>query len=218
MSSTIDYTSPSTQFFFDLNKNTSFKKDNQNFINELSIDQVNTLNNTALLDIFLSANNLIEPHYHQNAAELVYCISGSATISVLNPFTKQFNHYPITPGQVVNIPQGWWHYDAADVDDTHLLAIFNAPTIDTVLGSDLLALTPANIIAHTYCLDEKQWKKAVGPVRPGTFIGPRRNCEAYSIHHPHPNVQHSQPYNAPIFPSHYESAYPIQPNAHYYRY
>ena len=83
-----DYTSPSTQFSFDVNKSTLFRKDNENFINVLGIKQLNTLDNVSLLDIFLSANNVIEPHYHQNAAELVYCISGEAIVSILNPFTK----------------------------------------------------------------------------------------------------------------------------------
>ena len=55
MSSNIDYTSPTTQFTFDVNDSTLFKKDNQNFINILGINQLNTLENVSLLDIFLSA-------------------------------------------------------------------------------------------------------------------------------------------------------------------
>jgi hypothetical protein len=31
-------------------------------------------------------------------------------------------------------------------------------------------------MAQTYCLDESQWKKAIAPVQPGTFIGPHKNC------------------------------------------
>ena len=50
----LDYTSPSTQFMFDLNKSTLFQKDNENFINVLGIKQLNTLDNVSLLDIFLS--------------------------------------------------------------------------------------------------------------------------------------------------------------------
>lgn len=136
MASSIDYTSPSTQFAFDINKSTLFKKDHRNFINVLGVKQLNTLDNVSLLDIYLSADNIIEPHYHQNAAELVYCISGAVTVSSLNPFTKQLLHYPLTPGQVANVPQGWWHYEVATVDDTHLLAIFNALTPEVILGSD----------------------------------------------------------------------------------
>ena len=126
--------------------------------------------------IFLSKDNVIEPHYHQNAAELVYCIAGAATVSLLNPFTKKIQNYPIKPGQVANVPQGWWHYEEATEDDTHLLAIFDAPTPEVILGSDILKFTPANIMAHTYCLDEEQWKKTIAPIVPTTYIGPAKGC------------------------------------------
>lgn len=177
MTSYMDYTSPSTQYTFDVNKSPLFKKNDNNFINVLGIQQLNTLENVSLLDIFLSANNVVEPHYHQNAAELVYCISGAVTISILNPFTKQILNFPITPGQVANVPQGWWHYEIATVDNTHILAIFDAPTPEVILGSDILKFTPTNIMAHTYCLNENQWKKAIAPVQPTTYIGPYEYCE-----------------------------------------
>ncbi|MDP4147412.1 MAG: cupin domain-containing protein [Bacillota bacterium] len=201
MVSYMDYTSPSTQYTFDVNNSPLFKMDNSNFINVLGVKQLNTLENLSLLDIFLSANNVIEPHYHQNASELVYCISGSATVSILNPFTKQILNYSITPGQVANIPQGWWHYEVATVDNTHLLAIFNAPTPEVILGSDILKFTPTNIMAHTYCLDENEWKQAISPVKPSTYIGPYKNCNRENENMPHQfvnqpfqNQQHSQQY------------------------
>ncbi|WP_318614491.1 cupin domain-containing protein [Sporosarcina sp. YIM B06819] len=172
MHSKIDYSSPTTQFTFDLQDSPLFEKDNQNFINVLGINQLNTLQNVSLLDIFLSDGNIIEPHYHQHAAELVFCISGATTVSLLNPFTKKIQHYPITAGQAVNVPQGWWHYIVATADNTHFLGIFDAPTPEVILGSDILTLTPANIMAQTYGIDENQWKKAVAPVKPSTFIGP----------------------------------------------
>ena len=83
MTSNIDYTSPSTNFTYDLNKSNFFQKDAQNYINVLGEKQLNTLENTSLLDIYLSTGNVVEPHIHQNAAELVYCISGSAVVSLL---------------------------------------------------------------------------------------------------------------------------------------
>jgi hypothetical protein len=124
----------------------------------------------------LSAGNIIEPHYHQNAAELVYCVSGAAIVSILNPFTKQLLHFPITPGQVANVPQSWWHYEIATADRTHLLAIFNAPTPEVILGSDLLRLTPADIWAYTYCLQEAQVKQTFAPIKQSLFIGPPSGC------------------------------------------
>jgi len=176
MVSDIDCASPSAQFAFDVNTSPLYRKDPYNFINILGVQQLNTLKNISLLDIFLSRTNVVEPHYHQNASELVYCISGVAVISILNPFTKRFLNYSITPGQVANVPQGWWHYEVAAVDQTHLLAIFDAASPEVILGSDLLRLTPANIMAHTYCLDENQWRTVTQPIRPSTYIGPYRDC------------------------------------------
>ena len=91
---------------------------------------------------------------------------------MLNPFTNQILSYYITPGQVANVPQGWWHYEVAAVDNTHLLAIFNAPTPQVILGSNILKFTPSNIMSYTYGMDENQWKQVTAPVNPNTYIGP----------------------------------------------
>lgn len=195
-----EYTSPPTQFTFDVNTSPLFKKDSQNYINILGIAQLNSLENVSLLDIFLSTNNVVEPHYHQNAAELVYCISGAATVSILNPVTKQIQNYPLKPGQVANIPQGWWHYIVASADNTHILAIFDAPTPEVILGSDILKFTPSNIMAHTYCLDENLWKQTIAPVVPSTYIGPANNCNQPSVTSPN-SIQTHPHYN--FNPYHY---------------
>ncbi|OXM87593.1 cupin domain-containing protein [Paenibacillus rigui] len=200
MISYMDYTSPNTQFFYDLSNNTLFRKDAKNYINALSIKQLNTLGNNSLLDIFLSAGNVVEPHYHQNAAELVYCITGAAVVSLINPFTNELLHYPISPGQVANVPQGWWHYEVATVDSTHLLAIFDAPIPEVILGSDILRLTPPQVLAHTYCLNEAKIKDALAPLQKTTFIGPPSDCKsdmvqgaAASKPYPNPSYSNLQP-------------------------
>lgn len=192
MSSSIDYTSPLTQFTFDVNKSPFFKKDNENYINILGVQQLNTLQNISLLDIYLSTNNVIEPHYHPNAAELVYCISGALTVYILNPFTKEYQTYSLTSGQVANIPQSWWHFEFATEDQTHILAIFDDSTPQIILYSDILSLTPSSVMAHTYNIDKNQWKKAVAPVVPSTYIGPRHNYNPTGESNPH-----HYPYNMP---------------------
>ncbi|WP_141333862.1 cupin domain-containing protein [Paenibacillus sp. tmac-D7] len=177
----MDFSSPSVQFSYDLNNNPFFKKDSRNFINFLSINQLNTLGNVSLLDIYLSKDNVIEPHIHQNASELVYCISGAAVVSLINPFTKELLNFPIQPGQVANVPQGWWHYEIASVDNTHLLAIFDAPVPEFIGGSDLLRLTPASVFAHTYCLNEAKVKDTLAPITKTVVIGPPSDCKPNQV-------------------------------------
>ncbi len=95
----MDYTAPTVQFFSDVNKNRLFTGDNQNVINSLGRNLLNTLGNVSLLDIYLSRAKVVEPHIHQNASELVYCISGAAVVSFINPFTNKLINIPITPGK-----------------------------------------------------------------------------------------------------------------------
>lgn len=217
MTSYMDYTAPGVQFTADVNKSNLFTKDNQNFINVLSIQQLNTLENTSLLDIYLSKSNVVEPHYHQNAAELVYCISGAAVVSLINPFTNELLDFPITPGQVANVPQGWWHYEVATVDNTHLLAIFDAPIPEVILGSDILKITPPKVLAHTYCLDEAKLKEVLAPIQKRTFIGPPVGCVQGAVKGktenagpPHHYAPMPQPYTSPqhgyVQPAPYHSA------------
>lgn len=218
----MDYTAPGVQFTYDLSKNNFFTKDAANLINALSVKQLNTLGNVSLLDIYLSKANVIEPHYHQNASELVYCISGSAVVSILNPFTKELLNFPIAPGQVANVPQGWWHYEMATADSTHLLAIFDAPVPEFIPGSDLLRLTPPGVLAYTYCLDEAKVKETLAPITQTVVIGPPANCQpsqvagaSTAMPAAHANAQYpgvgthpaQQPYgHAPVQPYAYQAA------------
>ncbi|GAB2699192.1 cupin domain-containing protein [Paenibacillus thermoaerophilus] len=179
----MDYTSPYVQFTYDLSDNLFFKKNDRNYINALSIKQLNTLGNVSLLDIYLSTGNIVEPHYHQNASELVYCVSGAAVVSLINPFTQELLNFPIRPGQVANVPQAWWHYEIATVDNTHLLAVFDAPIPEFIGGSDLLRLTPAEVLAHSYCLDEAKVKETLAPITRTVFIGPPHDCKKYQARH-----------------------------------
>ncbi|WP_083681688.1 cupin domain-containing protein [Paenibacillus sp. FSL A5-0031] len=205
MTSYMDYTSPQTEFAYDLNNSTFFKKDPYNYINLLSVKQLNTLGNSSLLDIYLSKSNVVEPHYHQNASELVYCISGSAEIALMNPFTNEFLHYLVQPAQVVNIPQGWWHYEMATVDNTHLLAIFDAPIPEVIFGSDILRLTPTNILAYTYCLDQEKLENALAPLKDTVILGPPSNCSYNPVQGQSKNMQ--KPNQAPM-----QQQAPVQSN------
>ncbi|RKP54511.1 cupin domain-containing protein [Cohnella endophytica] len=213
----MDFASPSAQFAYDLSNNVFFKKDDRNQINALGIQQLNTLGNTSLLDIYLSTGNVIEPHIHQNASELVYCISGAAIVSIVNPFTKKLLNYAINPGQVTNVPQGWWHYEVATVDNTHLLAIFDANTPEFIPASDMLRLTPASLLAYTYCLDEATVKQALAPITNTVVIGPPTGCvkpqaqvsPAQAAQQPNAaHAQHQPSYGQTYRDSRYSQPYP----------
>lgn len=167
------------EFIFDLSENNIFTKDDENYINGLGIQQLNTVGQIYLLDIFLSKDNYVDLHYHSNASELTYCISGSATISFINPTPNEWQSFTLKPGEAVSIPQGFWHCAQALEENTHLLATHDTNNLQTIFGSDLLRLTPKEVMASIYCLDEMSLEKVLSPINETIVIGPPADCERH---------------------------------------
>ena len=57
-----------------------------------------------------------------------------------------------------------------------MLAIFDAPTPEVFLGSDILKIMPPKVMAHTYCLDEQKWNNEIASMKSLTIIGPPSDC------------------------------------------
>ena len=61
----------------------------------------------------LKRGGVREPHWHPNASELTYCISGRAQMTIYpsNTGADSFtvDSFTIDPGEVVFIPQGFMH-------------------------------------------------------------------------------------------------------------
>lgn len=193
----MDFTAPDVQYKYDLSNNLLFKKDSRNYIYALGIEQLNTIGNMYQLDIYLSKGNFVEPHWHPNASELTYCITGEAVVSLVNTDTEELINVTIQPGQVVSIPQGWWHYACAAKDDTHILATHDTPMLQTIFGSDVLRLTPPQILSYVYCLDEDELKNALSPLQQTVIIGPPADCEKNDHKHHHHHQRASDAYSPP---------------------
>lgn len=164
-------------FTYDLSDNEIFRKNEANYIDALGIQQLNTIGNIYFLDIYLSKDNCVEMHYHPNASELTYCISGSVKVSFINPNNNEWQSFELNPGEAVSIPQGFWHVACALTDDTHLLATHDTNNLQTVFGSDLLRITPAEYFADIYCLNEREVEETLAPITNTVIIGPPADCE-----------------------------------------
>lgn len=161
------------RFSFDLGHHIIFKKNDYNYIAAVGREQLNTIGNIYLLDVHLSWGHTVEPHYHPNASELIYCISGEAVVSLIDPFTKKLINLPIRAGQVASIPQGWWHYVVATSYHTHLLASHDTSLLQTVWGSDILRITPPEVWSYNYGFNETIIAQMFGSLNETVIIGPR---------------------------------------------
>ena len=107
----------SLNLFIDVSQNVGFRRDARNVLFEMTSTQIPEMQDLALGDLFLSKDHIREPHWHPNADELDFIVSGEVIISILNPFTLELQTYHVKPGQVTFLPKGWWHWITAVTDE-----------------------------------------------------------------------------------------------------
>jgi len=83
--------------------------------------------------LVLERDGLRVPHWHPDAWEFDYCVSGRARMSVVAP-GGVWDTFDVEPGDVVFVPQGYFHYieNVGDGPLTFLL-VFNAD-VETDIG------------------------------------------------------------------------------------
>src|SRR5918912_4213642 len=72
-------------------------------------DNFNILKDMSLYLLNLDSGGVREPHWHPNAAELSYCLSGSALMTIFSPGAGH-STFPVDEGEIVFIPKGYLHH------------------------------------------------------------------------------------------------------------
>ena len=112
--------------------------------------------------VVLDKGGIREPHWHPNAWEFDYCISGKARMSVVAP-NNEWQIFDVEPGQVVFIPQGYFHYfENIGSDKLHFLVVFNdsaAESDDDIGISVSLGGIPKHVLAATFGVDKSVFDK-----------------------------------------------------------
>ena len=67
------------------------------------------LKGMALYMLQLDIGGVREPHWHPNAAELSYCISGNAVMTIFSPGAGH-DTFTVSEGEIVYIPKGYLHH------------------------------------------------------------------------------------------------------------
>jgi oxalate decarboxylase len=109
--------------------------------------------NAAMFLVVLKPKGIREPHWHPDAWEFDYCIAGRARMSVVGP-NNEWRTFEVKPGQIVFVPQGYFHYfENIGRDDLHFLVAFNssiAESDDDIGVSVSLGGTPNHVLAATF--------------------------------------------------------------------
>ncbi len=82
-----------------------------------------TLDGLAVFRVKLKKNGIREPHWHPNAHELNYLMSGSARITLLSPINK-VETFDLKAGDISFLPRGYLHHIENTGDDPAEFAVF----------------------------------------------------------------------------------------------
>jgi oxalate decarboxylase len=86
-----------------------------NINNDVTTYQLGSANNFGILSglacylLTLKPKGIREPHWHPNAAELDYVISGRSRMTIFSPGDK-VDTFEVGPGEIVFIPSAYFHY------------------------------------------------------------------------------------------------------------
>jgi len=127
--------------------------------------------NTTLTSVlqYLEPGALREIHWHPNADEWQYYISGHSRVTVFGAHgrarTEEFG-----PGQICFIQQGFGHYvEHVGSEPTKFFALFNSPVFEEISISKWLAGNPASLIADNFGISREEIsrlpKKALGIIK-----------------------------------------------------
>ena len=110
---------------------------------------------TAVLQ-YLEPGSLRELHWHPNADEWQYYISGGSRVTIFGAHgrakTEEFKQ-----GQVGFIPQGFGHYvEQVGNEPTKFVLLFNSPVFEEISITSWLAGNPASLIADNFQISKEQ--------------------------------------------------------------
>jgi len=69
------------------------------------------LDGICFLPLYVHAGGVREPHWHPNAAELIYVVSGEVEIGLVGP-NDMWETFSIGAGDLAFFPMNWFHYVA----------------------------------------------------------------------------------------------------------
>ncbi len=121
------------------------------------------LNGLTCYDLKLKVGGLREPHWHPNAAELDYVVSGRARMMILSP-EGSLDTFEVSKGDVVFIPAAYFHYiENIGEEDLHFAIFFDSEIPQDIGISGSLGFYSNQMLASLYQVDPALLEKLPKP-------------------------------------------------------
>lgn len=113
---------------------------------------IEELSGLSLFSQRINPGAMRELHWHPNAHELSYCLSGQGEIGIF--FNGTANAvFPIEPGSTTFVPMGATHYIRnTGTDVLHMIIAFTNESPEHIDFSDSLGFMPRSVLAQTYSI------------------------------------------------------------------
>ncbi len=110
---------------------------------DVTADQLPLLDGMALATLRLEAGAVREPHWHPNAAELSYCIEGSAKMTIIESGGHRVT-MSVAAGDLAFVPAGLIHHieNAAATDTRFVVCFSNERYEDLNLSTTMSQMSP----------------------------------------------------------------------------
>ena len=113
------------------------------------------LKGMALYLLRLDSDGVREPHWHPNAAELSYCLSGSAIMTIFSPGAGH-DTFTVSEGEIVYIPKGYLHHiENINHGETKFAIAFNHEMPEDIGISGSTGAMTDGILGATFGLGSK---------------------------------------------------------------
>lgn len=124
--------------------------DQNGSITRLTVDEFPILKRLSIKRLVLEPHAVREPHWHANANELAYCLSGTVLVSVLDDGSS-FSSFVVAAGQMFHIDSGSLHHLENIGDDVaeFIIAFSHERPEDFALSSAFGAMTDA-VLGNAY--------------------------------------------------------------------
>jgi oxalate decarboxylase len=113
------------------------------------------LKGMALYSLRLYSGGVREPHWHPNAAELSYCISGKALMTIFSPGAGH-DAFTVDTGEIVYVPKGYLHHiENINHGETKFVIAFNHESPEDIGISGSTSSMTDNVLGATFGLQSE---------------------------------------------------------------
>jgi oxalate decarboxylase len=118
---------------------------------------IEELSGLAMSSVHINPGGMHELHWHMNASELSFCLSGQGEVGIF--LSGQQNAiFPIQPGSTTFVPVGATHYIRNTGSDVlHVIETFSNENPEHIDFSEGLGLIPRNLLAQTFGLQTQDF-------------------------------------------------------------